>query len=351
MKTKIFVMTHKKFIPPQEDIYIPLHVGKALGKDFGYLGDDTGDSISNLNPYYGELTGLYWIWKNEKEADIVGICHYRRYFVDVQRRLLTKELYEAELEDADVITSNAVYTEEAYKEEYAKAHYIKDLLATGEVIKALYPQDYPVFCQVIEGNKNYYGNLCVMRKETFDAYCEWLFTIFFELEGRVDVSGYDDYHKRLFGFLSEELLLVYIMARNLRVKEGNIMISAEKAETVEFKAAMGQLIKMGEFSQARSMFYEYLKIRPDIQLELSDILGEIPDIELILYILEQEQINGIGGFYQVSDKLNELILHLRNVKKIAKKKKENIEISEEDKIYLSEKKVSDIAWEIVGINL
>ena len=350
MKTKIFVMTHKKFVPPQDDTYVPLHVGRALGSDLGYLGDDTGDSISELNPYYGELTGLYWLWKNNKDVDIVGICHYRRYFVDEQRKLMKKEQYEAELENADVITSNAVYVEGTYQEEYAKAHNIADLLATGEVIKEIYPQDYEVFCQVIEGNKNYYGNLCVMRKETFDSYCEWLFSIFFELEGRVDVSGYDDYHKRLFGFLSEELLLVYITARNLRVKEGNIMISAEKAETVEFKMAMGQLIKLGQFSEARMMFYEYLKIRPDVRLEMSDIFGEIPDIELILYILEQEQEKGIEGFYRVSDKLNELILHLRKVRNIVKKKVTGETWLEEDKQYLTEKMVSDIAMEVIRIN-
>ena len=80
MRTKIFVMTHKKFDEPQNPIYIPLQVGKAETEDLGYLGDDTGDSISHKNKYYGELTGLYWLWKNYSDVDIIGICHYRRYF-------------------------------------------------------------------------------------------------------------------------------------------------------------------------------------------------------------------------------------------------------------------------------
>ena len=45
MRTKIFVMTHKKFHSPQNEIYIPLQVGRALGENLGYLGDDTGESI------------------------------------------------------------------------------------------------------------------------------------------------------------------------------------------------------------------------------------------------------------------------------------------------------------------
>ena len=57
MKTQIFVMTHKKFNPPKDTVYVPLQVGSALNPDLGYMKDDTGDSISDLNPYYGELTG------------------------------------------------------------------------------------------------------------------------------------------------------------------------------------------------------------------------------------------------------------------------------------------------------
>ena len=351
MKVQIFVMTHKKFTPPSDDCYIPLYVGRALGQDLGYMGDDTLDSISDLNPYYGELTGLYWLWKNYHETDIIGICHYRRYFVDEQRQLMTKEKYEESLKDTDVLVSDAVYTDIVCKENYAQAHNVNDLLAAGEVIKELYPEDYEAFCRVIEGNKSYYGNLCVMRKDTFDSYCQWLFNIFFELEKRVDVSGYDAYHKRLFGFLSEILLMVYIVARKLGVKEGNIGVTAEKAETVEFKLAMGQLVKTGQFSEARNLFYEYQKIRPDIRLEMSDVRREIPDIELILYILEQEKQNGLTGFYKVSNNLSELIVHLRSLKKIIKKQIQEDDLSDIEEEYLLRNNVTTLAKEIIRLNL
>ena len=351
MKTKMFVMTHKKFDAPTDALYVPLHVGRALGNDLGYLGDDTGDNISELNPYYGELTGLYWLWKNYHDTDIVGICHYRRFFVDEKRELMTKEQLEKALEDVDVITSNAVTIEMPYKEYYGGAHNIADLMATGEVIKELYPQDYPAFCQMIEGKRHYYGNLCVMRKVQFDAYCEWLFSIFSVLEKRVDLSSYDAYHKRLYGFLSEGLLMVYILARGLKVSEGRIAMTAEKAETVEFKLAMGQLVKIGQFSEARYMFYEYLKLRPDVQLELSDIFREIPDIELILFILEKEQESGQVGFYQVSKDLKELIKHLRTVRAIIAKEAAGEMIEDVERQYLVEKNVTDLAKEVIRINL
>ena len=46
--TKIFVMTHKKFAPPEAAEYIPLQVGRSGKESLGYLEDNTGDNISIL---------------------------------------------------------------------------------------------------------------------------------------------------------------------------------------------------------------------------------------------------------------------------------------------------------------
>ena len=56
MRTKIFVMTHKKFHPPHDEIYIPLQVGRVLGEDLGYLGDDTGET----HEYFIFGLALFW---------------------------------------------------------------------------------------------------------------------------------------------------------------------------------------------------------------------------------------------------------------------------------------------------
>ncbi len=351
MKTQIFVMTHKKFNPPKDTVYVPLQVGSALNPDLGYMKDDTGDSISDLNPYYGELTGMYWLWKNYSDVDIIGICHYRRYFFNTNGKLMTGEQYETELADADIMVSNPVFAPKPYLEYFGEAHNREDMLLAGEVIRRLYPDDYPAFEKVMQGTKYYFGNLCVMRKQLFNNYCNWLFSIFFEMEQYIDVSSYDDYHKRLFGFISEGLLLVYITANSLKVKEGHIGITAEKIETVEFKLAMGQLVKLGQFTEARQLFYDFLKIRPDIQLDLSDVSNEIPDIELILFILEREKELGIVGMYEVSHDLRDLIQHLRKTREILlNEKKQKTENNLEEQ-YLSEKKVSEIMRNVIMANI
>ena len=351
MKTKIFVMTHKSFSEPENPIYVPLHVGRTTSDDLGYLGDDTGDSISELNKYYGELTGLYWLWKNYRDVDVIGVCHYRRYFVKEDGKLLEQADYEKILEQADIMVSNPMQAEGSYKDYFGQAHHVEDLLAAGEVIKQMYPEDYDAFSEVIKSSKYYYGNLCVTTKKIFDEYCKWLFSIFFELEKRVDVSSYDLYHQRLFGFLSEELLLVYITARKLKIYEGKIGYTSEKAETVEFKLAMSQLVKMGEFTQAREMYYEYLKIRPDICLELSDIRKEIPDIEIILYILEAEKQQGEELFYGVSHDLHDLIIHLRKIREIVKKETINRKLTADDIRYLRTNNVTEFVKELIKANL
>ena len=64
MNIKIFVMTHKLFERPNDPMYVPLQVGHALHGtlDESYLRDDGGeDNISGQNPYFSELTGMYWI--------------------------------------------------------------------------------------------------------------------------------------------------------------------------------------------------------------------------------------------------------------------------------------------------
>ena len=76
MAKKVFVMTHKKINLQEDDTFIPLHVGRACADDLGYIGDNTGDNISEYNKFFGELTGLYWIWKNYEGSENIGICHY-----------------------------------------------------------------------------------------------------------------------------------------------------------------------------------------------------------------------------------------------------------------------------------
>jgi hypothetical protein len=63
------------------------------------------------------------------------------------------------------------------------------------------------------------GNMIITRKEIFDEYCSWLFSLLFELEQRIDISSYNAYQARIWGFLSERLLRVWLMEHTWRICE------------------------------------------------------------------------------------------------------------------------------------
>ena len=235
MSVKIYTMTHKKFDVPNDPMYVPLQVGAEGKEPLGYVRDNTGENISALNCYYSELTGVYWIWKNDTESDIVGVCHYRRYLLNEKGVMFRKEEIEKLLSEYDCLTSRLLTLDFSYHYGFSDNHNVWDLDVTGEVIREKYPEDYPLFEKLVHENHTYFGNICVMKKPLFDAYCAWLFDIFAEVRKRIDIDSYDSYHKRVFGFVSEFLLYVWVTKHKLRAYECMVGMIGEKAETKEMK--------------------------------------------------------------------------------------------------------------------
>ena len=218
----IIVATHKKYWMPADDMYVPIHVGKEGKSDLGYIGDNTGDNISKKNANYCELTGLYWAWKN-LDADYLGLAHYRRHFTDAsmkgskQERVLTKAKLKKLLTKADVILPNPrnYYIETNYSQ-YVHAHHAEDLDCTRQIIKEKYPKYLKAYDASMKKTTGHRFNMFIMKKDKFDAYCEWLFDILFEVENRLDISDYNQNDARVFGFVSERLLDVWIDTNKIK---------------------------------------------------------------------------------------------------------------------------------------
>lgn len=234
MKVKILVCCHKNDIIPSQDNYMPIHVGKALHNDIdlGITGDNTGDNISIKNKNYCELTGVYWAWKNLENVDVVGLCHYRRYFDLTSTSNYDREPYvgvndvpnvypeniEKILQHFDVILPGNSYICDSVWDAYAIAHSRAEMVELEKAIIKRCPSYLDSFNFVMKERNFYCGcNMLICKKQLFDSYCIWLFDLLGEVEKNIDISNYDSYQARIYGFMSERLLNVFVHHNKLSV--------------------------------------------------------------------------------------------------------------------------------------
>lgn len=237
LKVKILVCCHKPDKWLSNDVYIPIHCGKAVSKvNLGIQGDDTGDNISAKNPDYCELTAMYWAWKNLKDVDYVGLCHYRRYFNFHTKGLAFQEdeLVNSErfddlnltvpdiqgiLRTHDVILPKPRYSLHSLFRDYCIGNNGEEMKWVAKVIRKSFPEYMDAFNQVMNGNKLYKCNMFIMPRNRFDGYCSWLFDVLFAVEKEFEKMNYHSLKGRTFGYISERLMPVYAYHHRWKVKE------------------------------------------------------------------------------------------------------------------------------------
>lgn len=250
-KIKILVCCHKSGKWLSDDVYMPIQCGKAISDvDLGIQGDDTGDNISAKNPGYCELTAMYWAWKNLKDVDYIGLCHYRRYF-DFQSSVLRCVKNVNILPDyVEKIPScmidfcsknNSIVVAKPYTfycnmmHWYAIQHNSNDMKLLRNVLEEKYPNYICAFDNMLYSNKMLAYNMFICKKNIFDNYCEWLFDILFDLEKKIVVNYEDNYQKRVLAFLSERLMTVYALHNRMDVKYIPILFLSDSKNESYFK--------------------------------------------------------------------------------------------------------------------
>lgn len=236
--TKIYVAYHYDSSRERTNIIEPIHVGRELAKQqvkdalADIIGDNTGDNISQLNKSFCELTAHYWIWKNTKYS-VVGLMHYRRIF-NLNRNSkypefeyfnenilkeygLTDEYLKEDMK-ADIIVPEIYNTHPAgfpknimsnyqfYSEEHYSEHY--DLMK--EIIENNYPQYIPALNYYTNNKQSFFFNMFIMKRKFFEEYSKFVFDVLFELNKKLNIKKLNDYQKRIYGFLSERLLNIYV---------------------------------------------------------------------------------------------------------------------------------------------
>ncbi|MDR2496367.1 MAG: DUF4422 domain-containing protein [Tannerellaceae bacterium] len=244
-QVKILVCSHKEDFVRSDDMHMPVQGGKAIAKvDLGIQGDNTGENISEKNPYYSEMTVLYWAWKNLKDVDYIGLCHYRRYFkfsslpfrsimiasVDqFQRMKNTTFNLSKHLGKYDIILAKPFIYPYSLDVNFSIEHYSDDYRLLKKVVLGLFPDYYPSFIHVMEENNKFYGcNMFIAKWDILDNYCKWVFAVLVEVEKLNDYSKYSTYQARVLGAMGERLLQVYVHKHKLKFKTYPIVMLDEQ---------------------------------------------------------------------------------------------------------------------------
>ena len=228
----IYVVAHKKYNEMDSSLYKTIQVGpkKELIRP-DVICDNTGDNIANKNPYYCELTALYWMWKNDSTSKYIGLCHYRRFFSKKmfskkRENFLTNDDIESILKKNDIIIPKRRYMKNTVRNQYwmpnSECAFEKDYLLLEELIKEEYPEFYKEFIRFSEGKSIFYANMFVMRKDLMDEYCSWIFEVLKKMESRIDMTGYSVQQQRVYGYLAERLFNVWVIHKNLKTYEENV---------------------------------------------------------------------------------------------------------------------------------
>lgn len=180
-----------------------------------------GDNIDFLNPWYCELTGLYYLWKH-CDDDIVGLEHYRRYFVNKRNKLLSENEIRTLLKTNDVI----VCDKQLDKKTKPKLSLRKFLL------QRIHKEDLDFFLKNIdEFNRNcinYYldkspykcpYNMIICKKEIINEWCEFIFSNIVPL---LENKQFKNSNKRFAGFISEFILYGFLLIKGYKIHKNPI---------------------------------------------------------------------------------------------------------------------------------
>lgn len=233
--TKILVCYYKQiFTVPTNPIYLNLQCGKdETNLDLGMIADNTGDNISIRNRYWSEITGLYWAWRNMEKVDYIGLCSYRRFFNFKKNTLsairIIPTTYCDKINEIKIPNTKQILSDYdiIIPKPYSYAHSIRnvwimnyreaDFLVLKEVVHNLSPEYDKAFHSIFYSTNKLIGhNMFIMSWEHFDEYCKWVFSILFEVEKKINPTKYPISQVRVFGYMHELLLSVFIKKNNFK---------------------------------------------------------------------------------------------------------------------------------------
>ncbi len=189
----------------------PLQVGSRMSeKKSNCNRDETGDNISELNRVFAEMTGAYWIWKNDSNSKYKGLCHYRRHFNFTKKTIHI--IYQNEI---DVILATPRYAPDGIKNMFMEETPVKEIVfqTMWQAISELFPEDMEAFVQYMDSMFYYPNNMVVAKNEVYNSYCAYVFPILFKMSALDDVNKYGHLDDRHIAYAAE-LLTSFFFIKN-----------------------------------------------------------------------------------------------------------------------------------------
>lgn len=236
---KIFQTFHKPFpkVPNGHAWIQPVSVGRFAHE--AMVSDAVGDHISALNPYYCELTAIYWAWKNDR-SPYVGFYHYRRYLnfvvdntwqgpfgfsMPLSDTTLAYLSHDQQKEQAlrllsvcDVVIPRRHAQETSVEAQYLKFHPVEPWNHFKRLISERYPAGNR-YLQTFElSNLSTTCNMFLMPRSIFEVYCRELFAVIDPIWQQWG-PRWGPYLDRYPGFLAERFLGLWLHMKGLRTME------------------------------------------------------------------------------------------------------------------------------------
>lgn len=185
----------------------------------------SGSSLENTR--WSELSAIYKIWKEGPKTDVVGFCHYRRFFcfeenppagpvITIERSEIAtrmpgdwQKMISLIGPDRSVVTREFDLGTDIVSH-YAKCHNVYDYISTMMTLVSKYPRFHKHVGEQFESRQMHACNMFIMTWENFDALCLVWFDVLQAFAKATPWPRENAYQSRDVSFLAERLFDVWI---------------------------------------------------------------------------------------------------------------------------------------------
>lgn len=200
----------------------------------GALTDRLANSQGLLNTRWSELSAIYKIWKEGPRTDVVGFCHYRRFFnfapeqrngyhvkvnnsalpPDFATNIYSKSVMSS-LSNGGIVTAKRLDLKENIFDQYCHNHNTNDWLWVINELSNNYPHLVGHALDQFNEFKLYGWNMFVTSWKYFDELCSFWFGILLKFEQAYPAARSTNYQNRDISFMAERVFDIWVRSKKV----------------------------------------------------------------------------------------------------------------------------------------